>query len=404
MPYDGTSPPSILFIAGDVSGDVHAAALARALLAHDPSRAIHALGGKRLREAVAQSPGGVFLADTSDSSAIGVVSALLIYFHCRRLRGRLREFLARHHVDLVILCDWGGFNRRIIAELHGRGLRIFYYFPPASWQRSGTRALCIVPYVSGVATPFAWSAERLRAAGARAEWVGHPSLEYSGTMEERSAARRRYANGPNEKVIALLPGSRLTELKVLGPRMAQTISLIQREMDARFIAAIPRELAAQARRYLPDEVEIVSDQTREILLAADAAIIKTGTGTLEGALAGTPQVTIYDVSLIGRIEWCVLWSWRWWRIRFIAMPNIILQRPVVPELIGLNCRPEKIARELLRLLQDDQARRRMLADYALIAQALGSELPISATERTAQMVEETLSEITGRTVPEPARV
>jgi lipid-A-disaccharide synthase len=146
----------------------------------------------------------------------------------------------------------------------------------------------------------------------------------------------------------------------------------------------------------------VSDCANELLLASDAAIVKTGTGTLEAVLAGTPQVAVYDVSVPGRIEWCLLWAWR--RIPYIAMPNIILQREAVPELIGLNCQPEKIAQALVRVLKDETARDNMLRDYALIRQALGSELLMPPTERTAQIVEEMLSEAMGRAEPERVAV
>ena len=140
----------------------------------------------------------------------------------------------------------------------------------------------------------------------------------------------------------------------------------------------------------------------ELLQAADAAVVKTGTATLEAALTNTPQVAVYDVSIIGRVEWCVLWAWR--HIPFIAMPNIILQRKVVPELIGLNCRPEKIARELIELLNNDRRREKMQSEYALIRRALGSDLLVAPTERTAQIVEEMLDEILHRTRAEPVPV
>jgi lipid-A-disaccharide synthase len=170
----------------------------------------------------------------------------------------------------------------------------------------------------------------------------------------------------------------------------------------RFIAVVPKELADKARSHLPPSIQIVSDCADELLLASDAAIVKTGTGTLEAALTGTPQVAVYDVSVAVRIEWCLLWAWR--RIPFIAMPNIILQREAVPELIGLNCQPEKIAQALVRVLKDEAARDKMLRDYALIRQALGSELLMPPTERTAQIVEEMLSEAAGRAEPERVAV
>jgi lipid-A-disaccharide synthase len=402
MPNAEPSHPSILLIAGDVSGDVHTAAVARTLLAHDPNRTLHALGGRRLRKIVAQSPGGQFLADTTNCSAIGIPSAIRIYFRCRRLRDQLWEFVRTHHIDLTVVCDWGAFNGRVLPGLHALGIPILYYFPPRSWQRTGSPGLGIVPFVTRVATPFQWSAERLRSAGARAEWVGHPSLENIRTPGERPALRLKFGIQPNDTLVALLPGSRPSEIRVLASRMAKAASVVNAQTRVQFIAVVPRELTDEAHSHLPPSIQIVSDCATELLLASDAAIVKTGTGTLEAVLAGTPQVAVYDVSVATRIEWCLLWAWR--RIPFIAMPNIILQREAVPELIGLNCQPEKIAQALIRLLKDEAARDNMLRDYALIRQALGSELLMPPTERTAQIVEEMLSEATGRVEPERVAV
>ncbi|MGZ5021618.1 MAG: lipid-A-disaccharide synthase [Chthoniobacterales bacterium] len=389
MPNPET-PRSILFIAGEVSGDVHSAALARTVLARDPSRSLHALGGRRLREIVAESPGGEFLGDTTHCSAIGIPSAIKLCFRCRRLRDALRRFLQTHRVDAAVLCDWGGFNGRILPELHGREIPVLYYFPPRSWQRTGRPRLGIAPYVTRVATPFSWSAERLRAVGVRAEWVGHPSLENTRSNEERLRFRLKFGVKATEALVALLPGSRVSEIRVLATRMAKAAGMVKADRPVRFIAVVPQELAQEARGHIPPSIQIVTDCASDLLLAADAAIVKTGTASLEAVLAETPHVAVYDVSKVTRAEWCLLWAWR--RIPFYAMPNIILEREAVPELIGLKCQPAKIAHALTRLLNDESTRGRILRDYALIRQALGSELPVPATERTAQILEEMLSE------------
>jgi lipid-A-disaccharide synthase len=402
MPNADRSRPSILLIAGDVSGDVHIAALARTLLAHDPNRTLHALGGRRVREIIARSPGGQFLGDTTNCSAIGITSAIKIYFRCRKLGDQLREFVHTHQIDLAVLCDWGGFNGRALPVLHALGIPTLYYFPPRSWQRTGSPGLGIVPYVTRVATPFKWSAERLRSAGARAEWVGHPSLENIPSRDKRPALRRKFGIEPNETLVALLPGSRPSELRVLAPRMAKAASIVKESKDLQFIAVVPKELAEQARSYLPPSIRILSDCAMDLLLASDAAIVKTGTATLEAALVGTPQVTVYDASVTGRIEWCLLWAWR--RIPFIAMPNIILQREAVPELIGLNCQPEKIAQALTRILGDEEIRDKMVKDYGLVRKALGSDLMMSPTARTAAIVDEILTEVMEAAEPERVAV
>jgi lipid-A-disaccharide synthase len=392
---------SILLIAGDVSGDVQTAALARTLLATDPTRTLHALGGKRLREIIKQSPEGQFIGDTTNCSAIGILSASRIYFRCRGLGDRLMEFLRTHPVDLAVLCDWGAFNARALSRLNAMGVPTLYYFPPCSWQRTGSRGLGIVRHVTRIATPFRWSAERLSAAGARAEWVGHPCLENGWTAQDRNNLRRKFNVSPNEKLVALLPGSRMSEIRVLGPRMAKAASLLSSQRLLRFVAVVPKELVREAYSHFPASIQVVNDCAKQLLLAADAAVIKTGTGTLEAVVTGTPQVAVYDVSKPSRVEWCLLWAWK--RIRFIAMPNIILQREGVPELIGLQCQPHKIAKELISILEDDTRRETMFRDYAFIRQELGADLALPATERTAQIVEEMLNEKGARAI-EPERV
>jgi lipid-A-disaccharide synthase len=395
-----SSCPSILFIAGDVSGDVNTAALARTLLERNPNLTLYALGGRRLREIVSKSPGGQFLADTTNCSAIGISSAIKIYFRCRRLGRLLLDFVRNNRVDVAILCDWGGFNGRVLPRLRAMGIPTLYYFPPRSWDRNGSGGgLGIVSQVTRVATPFQWSAERLRRAGAQADWVGHPSLERIPVERARLRLRSNFGAGSDEKLVALLPGSRRSEIRLLAPRIAKAASLVRAHTPVRFIAAVPKELLAEARSYLPPEIQVTSDCSMELLQAADAAVVKTGTATLEAALTDTPQIAVYDVSIIGRVEWCLLWAWR--HIPFIAMPNIILQRKAVPELIGLNCRPEKIARELIELLNNDRRREKMQSEYALIRQALGSDLLVAPTERTAQIVEEMLDEILHGTTAEP---
>ena len=399
MPNADPLTPSILFSAGDVSGDVHSAALASALLARNPAYRIHSLGGPRLREVVARSDGGQFLGDTANCSAIGISSALKIYFRCRRLRAVLRSFLDANHVDVVVLCDWGAFNGHILEELHGRGLRCLYYFPPSSWHRTGPKGLAIAPHVSRVATPFEWSAQRLRAVGCDAEWVGHPAIEKR-PRESRNALRERFGVEPHEKLIALLPSSRRSELRVIGPRMAEAAAILLKKRPLRFIAVLPRELADEGPAHLPPFVEIVSDCATELLHAADAAIVKTGTASLEAVIAGVPQVAIYDVNWIGRTEWVLLWAWK--RIPFLAMPNIILQRRAVPEYIGIKCRATSIAESLEPLIDDGAPRNQMLEEYRLIREALGAQLPVSPTERTAQIVEEMLQEANGSAVAQRA--
>ncbi len=373
-------------IAGDVSGDLHTARLAKKLLERQPDWTLHALGGPHLRAAVAKSPGSSFLGDTSGCSAIGILAASRIYIRCKVLGRRVYDFLERQRVDAIVLCDWGGFNGRLLPNISRLGIPILYYFPPRSWQRTGAAGLGIARFVTRVATPFQWSAERLRAAGCQAEWVGHPSIESIRERPNRAALRAEFGVKTGEPLIALLPGSRRSEIKTLAPRLAETAGLLRSKRAVSFVAVVPKEMKEEAVSLLPAWIPVVTERATDLLLACDAAIVKTGTATIEAVLAGAPQVAIYDFSPVLRLEWCLLWAWK--KIPFVAMPNIILQRMAIPECLGPNCRPGNIERAISTILDDEPARSRMRRDYSEICLALGSDLPMPATERTAEIVEE----------------
>ncbi|HEV7868822.1 MAG TPA: hypothetical protein VGO90_14135 [Chthoniobacteraceae bacterium] len=390
------SRQSILLIAGEISGDIHTARLADALLERHPDWTLHALGGSHLRKAVARAPGSHFLADTEGCSAISIVASSRIYLRCRRLKQEVLEFLETHHVDAVVLCDWGGFNGRLLPDLKRLGMPVLYYFPPRSWQRTGNAGLGIANFATRVATPFQWSADRLRSVGCNAEWVGHPLLELARGESRRAKLRAEFGVNDGESLVALLPGSRRSEIRVLAPHLANTAELICAERSpsaTRFVAVVPELMRSEARSWFPASIPILADRAADLLLACDVAVVKTGTATLEAALADAPQVAIYDLPPAQILEWAVLWAWK--RIPFIAMPNIILQRRAVPELLGPACRPGRIAAAVSLLLDDRCAREQMLSDYAEIRRALGSELPASATQRTAEILEEMLAEKKG---------
>lgn len=353
-------------------------------MARHPDWQFHALGGKHLGAAIAGH--GRWLGDTTGCSAIGVLTSVPIYFRAKIVSERMRAFVRRHGMSAVVLCDWGGFNCRQLPFFRKHGVPVLYYFPPRSWQRAGIGGLNIAQQVRRVATPFEWSERRLRSAGCDAEWVGHPLLEASHTPAQRGSLRREFGIKEGQKLVALLPGSRMTELRVLAPRMAQAAELLRQRHQAKFIVAVPETLAARARRYFPASIQIVSNRTPEALLASDAAIVKTGTATLEASVIGTPQIAVYDFGWLRRIEWLALWMWR--KIPFIAMPNIILQRGAVPELLGLDCKAEGMAIAIGELLEDEILRARMEAAYVEVRRALGAELPQGATARTAEILEE----------------
>jgi lipid-A-disaccharide synthase len=386
---DSNTSRSILFIAGDLSGDAYTSRLAERLAERHPDFILHALGGKQLGH-VAERTGGTWVRDTTNCSAIGISSVIRIFFRAGWLQHQMRRFVRSETIDAVVLCDWGGFNCRQLEFFHKAGIPILYYFPPRSWQRTGNAGIQFARLVTRVATPFEWSAARLTAAGCHADWVGHPLLESTQESRNRKSLRQEFGREGDEKLVALFPGSRLAEIRVLAPRMAEVAAILASKLQVKFVVPVPEPLVQMVSAYFPSSVKIIVDRAADALLACDAAIVKTGSATLEAAVAGAPQVAVYDFGWVGRIEWGLLWWWK--KIPYVAMPNIILQREVVPELLGMACRTDAIAAAVTELLQNAETRQAMESGYGEIRDHLGEKLSPGATERTVEILEEMLGE------------
>lgn len=380
---------TLFFSAGDLSGDIHSARLVREVLRRYPDWKIYALGGDHLREA-----GAEIIGDTSDLGVIGYVSALMITPKSIGLHVRAERFLKEHRVDAVILCDWGGFNTRLLPKINRLKIPVLYYFPPRSWQQAGDGGMAIAPLVARVATPFEWSAKRLQAVGGKADWVGHPLLEIvaeTQALHPREAIRKELGVSEGEFLIALFPGSRPAELQIIAPHVAGAVKILQEKFagKVRFVVATPRGAASRVRAHFP-QLPVWEERSAQALLACDAAIVKSGTVTLEAAVCNAPQVVVYEVTPL--IQAQVRLTGLRKKIPFVAMPNIILQRRVVPELLGHECRAQNIADAMSTLIESDEARAAMQDAYSRVRAALGANLPYTATHRTAEILAEMLSD------------
>lgn len=383
---------SILFVAGDVSGDIHCAMLAHEVAARHPGWKIVVVGGAKLHEVAQNAENGRILGDTTGCGVIGVGPTLPLLPRVLKLRRTVENFVRREPPDAVVLCDWGAFNGRLLPFLKAQNVPSLYYFPPRSWQRGSTGGLGIVPFVSRVATPFEWSATRLQNAGCAAEWVGHPLLETVRPSCPREELRREFGAFDSDTLIALLPGSRAMELRYIAPHLVESARLLQSRnanRKFRFAVAVPPGAASRVRRYFEDSFVVVEGRAGDLFFACDAAVVKSGTVTLEAAVAGAPMVVVYDVPAVLALQWKITGSSH--RVPFVAMPNIILGRMAVRELLGPHCRPQNIVVEVEKLLDDAALRAQMSEDYKEVRRALGAELPFSATARTATILEELIA-------------
>ncbi|HEX8552327.1 MAG TPA: hypothetical protein VF681_12325 [Abditibacteriaceae bacterium] len=381
----------IFFSAGDVSGDAHCALLMRAIRQQHPTWKFAVVGGAQM-QALASEEGDEIVGDTRGLAVMGIAAVYARLPRFMKLFRRTKKWVRKNAIDAAVVCDWGAFHRRLLPFVKEKPTPVLYYFPPRSWRKTGAGASELAPHVDVFATPFEWDAKRLKAHGANAEWVGHPLLEIANAAAPRETVRHEWGVEDNEKLIALLPGSRGMELKYIAPRLAATARLlgstVEKGRPFKFVVATPAEVALpRVFQNIPNIIHARGRAT-EALRACDAATVKSGTATLEAAVCDAPQVVVYDGPWIFRLQYLLLLKRG--AISFAAMPNLIAEREIVPELLGPAGSAPRLAQAIKKLLTQDTACE-MRENYLDVRRALGEGLPQNATQRTVELLETLLT-------------
>ncbi len=358
--------PLFLVVAGEASGDLHAAAAVRALRERCPTARFTGMGGEKLRDAGVET-----IYDAAEVSVMGISEVL---GRLPRILGALRG-LARlaeeRRPAAALLVDLPDFNLRLAKRLKRLGVPVIYYVSPMVWAwrprrtraiaRSVDRLLCIYPFEE----PF------LRERGVEATYVGNPLLDEPPPAREGEGARRAIGLDPGARTLALLPGSRESEIERLFPSMLAAAERLQRS-DGPLQLVVPvaptvdasrLERLASARGL---NVRFLRGRTADLLAAADAAIVASGTATLETLLAGRPMVVVYRVSwltwLVGRLLV---------RVSHVAIVNLLAGRRLVPELLQRQMTPAAVAEALRSVWLDAGRRAELLAGYREVRDRLG---------------------------------
>ena len=377
--------PKVFFIIGEHSGDLHASLVARELLARVDVE-LTGVAGPRM-EAAGVKP---FLRGER-WGVMGFVPAILGLPWFMTAAARVHWELRRVQPDVIVPVDFGAFNVRLLRrarpDITGQ---VLYYFPPRSWDRRATDWSRLAPLVDQVATPFPWSAESLNANGIAAEWVGHPVLERVQPVADQAGLRRELGLPVGVPLIGLLAGSRGIERRFIGPALVAAAEQILRQMPG---ARFAWSHIARLQGYDPPGVAALEsrgvlfrrDGSRNILRAADAAIVTMGTATLEAAAADCPLIAVYGGTVAQRLQFRVTRN----KPDFYSMPNLLLQRGFVPEFVATNglLPQETIAESTVALCADGPARRAQLAGLAEVRAALGTG---RASARVAEMILELL--------------
>lgn len=346
-----------MLVAGETSGDAHAASLVRALRERGGGGArFDFFGGTQgqMRDEGVES-----IVRTDELSITGLLEIARALPRFRRAYNELKRAGLERRPDAVVLVDWPDFNLRLARAFRRHGLRVIYYVSPQLWAWRGHRVrqvrrdidllLAILPFEP------AWYAAR---GVSHVEFVGHPLAGEVARLDNRAEFCRRHRLDPARPVVALLPGSRRKELLRILPPMLAAARLVARERaGAQFVVALaPARADAEAETLIAAAADsdgaadavsfrVLRGETREALSAADAAAVASGTATLEAALTETPLVVVYRES---KLNWHALGSLI--TVEHYGLVNLIAGRRVAAELMQYDFTPAALARELLRLL------------------------------------------------------
>jgi lipid-A-disaccharide synthase len=302
----------------------------------------------------------------------------------RRLRRAARE----RDPALVILIDWPEFNLRLAKKLKSDNRRVVYYISPQVWAWRSYRIRAIKRYVERMLVILPFEKDYYERNGVDVDYVGHPLLDSVRVTASRDDFCSRYQFDSSKPIIALLPGSRHSEIKYILPPMLEAARLLNRSQpQLQFALPLAKTFSIDemgANSQTIGNLKLIENDTYNALSASELAVVASGTATLETAIIGTPLIIVYRASTL---------NWRIFRplinVPFVGMPNLIAGREIAPELLQNDMNPERLAAQITAMLNDTKCLSRLRADLAEVRQDLGSA---NASERAASRILEMLGE------------
>ena len=367
----------ILIIAGEASGDVHGANLARALQELKPGTTILGVGGARMAAAGVTVVQGVRHVDVMGLAGPRVLGAVI-----QRVRA-VRRVLETEALDAVVLIDNPGLNLHFARVAKRAGHRVVYYIAPQLWAWRPGRMNWMQRRVDHVIVILPFERDLYRRAGVPCTFVGHPLLDEVKLSYDRAELRKTFMLDSALPVVGLLPGSRGGEVRALLPVMLETATRLEHLYPGiQFVVAqaptISDELLEELVAGTRVKVRMVKDQASEVMAAADVVVVASGTATLQTAIVGTPMIIVYRAS---RLTYWLARSLI--KVKWIGLVNLVAGRSIVPEVIQHDVTPERLTEEAAHLLRDRHASRQMREALGAVRDALGEP---GASERAAAVV------------------
>lgn len=379
-------------IAGEASGDLHGSNLMRGLYQEDPAADIRFWGGDLMNEVYKEHQDGVGLVqDYKDGAIIGFIQVAL------KARSYFEKFkrcfadISSWNPDVVILIDYPGFNFRVAEWAHNKGFKVYYYIAPKVWASREGRIKKLKAFVDKLFIVFPFEIPYFTKKGIDFIYKGNPlidAIDNSVALKESREEFLRRNSLPDSPVIALMAGSRTGEISSMMPvfmEFADKMHALPEYADYQFIvAAAPSRSMSDYSKYVSGReayVKVVFGQSYAVLRHAAAAVVNSGTASLETALIGTPQVVAYKSATINFVI-----AKQIIKIRFISLGNLILNRTCFRELLQFYFTPDNVLQEVLRMIEDTEYRENMLAGYQEIRNALGGRGASAAVAKA--MIEE----------------
>ncbi len=352
-------------IAGEPSGDLHGANLIKGLKSEDSAAEFNFWGGDAM---AAEGGGDNLLKHYRESSLFGVIEVLL---NLRKISAQLeecKENITKFRADVVILIDYPGFNMKIAKWAKGQGIKVFYYIAPKVWASRSGRIKAMRRYIDELFIIFPFEQSYFEQRGITPHFCGNPITDALSARVEALPTRREFCEMNElreEPIIALLAGSRRSEIRANLPLM---VSLSREFERHQFVVAGVSWLEREEYERLLEgtNIKLIIDQTYELLTSAEAAVVTSGTATLETALLNIPEVVVYRVHPLLKLLRPLLIH-----TEFISLVNINLKRESVREIIQTSFDPKPAIKALREIVEGGEQRERMLCDFRELSAIIG---------------------------------
>lgn len=358
----------ILIVAGEASGDLHAANLVDHLKKSLPNARFYGLGGKNMKAA-----GVEVLFDLTHLAVVGFVEILKHYSLFKKIFGDLIEKTKEIKPDIAILVDYPGFNLRLAKELKKMGVRVVYFISPQVWAWGRQRVTFIQNTIDLMLVLFKFEEDLYSDGKFNVKCVGHPLLDIVKPTVDREEYLDTIGFNKRDPVISLLPGSRHREvLNHLAIMLEAAQKIFQTHGNVQFLICRSSTVRREVFKEIIDKIKIdfpykiIDDETYNGVNASNLVIVASGTATLETAILNKPMIIIYKVSFL---TWVLARIFV--KIPHIGLVNVVAGKKIVPELIQFDATPRKIAATSLKILEDKNRRDEISNDFAFLKNTLG---------------------------------